>query len=74
MRPQPIDVAHAGFLLPESVLWTDWFSVLAAFVAINTMIYVSLGVIRILPRPRRRSFSGASRRSETRSIHPDSPV
>lgn len=74
-----IDSAHAtdqihlaGILLPESVLATDWFSVLAAFVAINTVMYVTLAVIKSLPKihvrdllPRRYT------RAETRSIHPD---
>lgn len=65
---------RAGFLLPESVLQTDWFSVLATFVAINTVIYVVLGVIKLIPKVRLQRRSGASRRSETRSIHPDAPV
>jgi len=64
-----------GILLPEEWLQTEWFSVLATFVAINTLIYVVLGVIKIIPKIRvRRAYSGASRRSETRSIHPDAPV
>ena len=45
------------------------------FVAINTVVYLVLGMIKILPRFRfRRRHRGASRRSETRSIHPDAPV
>lgn len=67
-------IAPTGFLLPESVLQSDWFSVLATFVAINTIIYVVLGIIKILPKVRLRRHSGASRRSETRSIHPDAPL
>ncbi|MBL3688055.1 hypothetical protein D3248_13965 [Leucobacter zeae] len=66
---------RSGLLLPEQWLQTDWFSVLATFVAINTLIYVVLGVLKILPRIRfRRAHTGASRRSETRSIHPDAPM
>lgn len=67
-------IAPTGFLLPESVLQSDWFSVLATFVAINTIIYVVLGIIKVLPKVRLRRHSGASRRSETRSIHPDAPL
>jgi hypothetical protein len=68
-------IAPTGILLPEEVLQSDWFSVLATFVAINTVIYVVLGVIKILPKVNVRGrHSGASRRSETRSIHPDAPV
>ena len=66
---------HTGILLPEEVLQTGWFSVLATFVAINTLIYVVLGLIKIVPKfSLRRAYRGASRRSETRSIHPDAPV
>lgn len=68
------DAVRTGFLFPESVLYTDWFSVFATFVAINTVIYVVLGIIKVLPKVRRRSRGGASRRSETRSIHPDAPA
>ena len=67
-------VAPAGILLPEELLYTDWFGVLATFVAINTLIYVVLGLIKVLPRWRRGGYRGASRRSETRSIHPDAPL
>lgn len=64
-----------GILLPQEWLQTDWFSVLAAFVAVNTLIYVVLGLIKIIPMIRwRRAYRGASRRSETRSIHPDAPL
>lgn len=68
-------MVDTGILFPEAWLQTEWFSVLATFVAINTLIYVVLGVIKIVPKIRlRRSYSGASRRSETRSIHPDASV
>lgn len=68
-------IVHAGFLLPAELLQSDWFSVLATFVAINTVIYVVLGIIKIVPKVRlRRTHTGASRRSETRSIHPDAPA
>ncbi len=66
---------HTGILLPEELLASDWFSVLATFVAINTVIYVVLGIIKVLPKVRmRKQHTGASRRSETRSIHPDAVV
>lgn len=65
---------HAGILLPESVLTSEWFAVLAAFVAINTVMYVTLAVSKTVPKihpydlfPRRYT------RAETRSIHPDAP-
>lgn len=63
-----------GLLLPESALDQHWFRVLAAFVAVNTLAYLTLSVTRSLPwthqadqRPRRYA------RGETRSIHPDGP-
>lgn len=62
----------AGILLPESVLHSEVFAVLAAFVAINTVMYAALAVAKILPKihpgdwiPRR------TQRSETRNIQPD---
>ncbi|MET0766390.1 MAG: hypothetical protein ABW075_08165 [Aeromicrobium sp.] len=62
----------AGILLPESVLHHEGFAILAVFVAINTLMYVTLAVVKILPkvyvsdRIRRRNRGPA-----TRSIHPD---
>lgn len=46
-------------------------SVLAAFVAINTVMYVGLALIKMTPRvPLGRRFRRRYERSETRSIHP----
>jgi Flp pilus assembly protein TadB len=63
-----------GVLLPEGFLRSDWFAVLAAFVAINTIMYVALAVATMLPKLYvgdwvRRRYE----RAETRSIHPDGP-
>lgn len=61
-----------GILLPHGLLESDVFATLAAFVAINTVMYVALAVAKILPKVyvsdwvRRRN-----ERSETRGIHPD---
>lgn len=63
-----------GILLPESVLYSNWFSVLASFVAINTVIYLILGITKILPRVRFKSSGGRERRSETRHIDPNAPL
>jgi hypothetical protein len=62
---------HTGILLPVEVLSSGWFTVLAQFVAINTMLYICLTVMKILPAPHRRWRGGPTRRRETRSIHPD---
>lgn len=62
----------AGILLPESVLSSQWFAVLAAFVAINTVMYVTLAVAKTLPKVHPRDlFPRSYTRAETRSIHPD---
>jgi hypothetical protein len=61
-----------GILLPESVVHSRTFAVLAGFVAINTVMYVALSIGKMVPRvyasellPRRYA------RGETRSIYPD---
>lgn len=64
-----------GILLPESFLRSPFFGVLAAFVAINTVMYVALAVAKMLPKPYLTDYlSPRQRRGETRSIHPDGPV
>ncbi|MEN2740252.1 hypothetical protein ABCS02_20845 [Microbacterium sp. X-17] len=62
-----------GIVLPVEVLSSVWFTVLAQFVAVNTVLYVCLTILKILPAPRHRWRGGRSRRRETRSIHPDAP-
>ena len=48
---------------------------LAAFVAINTIVYVTLAVAKILPKVYVSDWFGTSnRRAETRSIDPDARV
>jgi len=60
-------------MIPESVLSTGWFAVLAAFVSINTAMYVVLAVIKALPRIYIRDYLPRRyQRAETRSIYPDS--
>lgn len=47
-------------------------SVLAAFVALNTMLYVGLALIKMTPKLRiGRRFRRDYVRAETRSIHPE---
>ena len=68
-------VVPMGVLLPDSILRNDFIAVLAAFVAINTIVYVTLAVAKILPKFYLRDWLAASnRRSETRSIHPDAAI
>jgi hypothetical protein len=68
-------VTPLGILLPESVLRHELFAVLAAFLAINTIVYVTLAVAKVLPKVYFQDWIGPrNRRAETRSIHPDAPV
>ena len=64
-----------GVLIPEDFLGTAAFQFLAAFVAINTIMYVALAVAKMLPKVYLSDFvSRRGRRRETRSINPDDPV
>lgn len=68
-------VVRSGLILPQSILQSDLFAIFAAFVAINTVIYVVLAVLKILPRPHITDLlQWRNRRGETRSIYPDEPV
>ena len=66
-------IAAQGLLFPQELLQSEAFNVLATFVAINTLLYGTLAMAKILPRfrlPRRRRYT----RRETRSIYPDGPL
>lgn len=64
-----------SMLLPSSFVNSEFFAVLAAFVAVNTVIFASLSIVKIVPKFRfARRRRGRSRRSETRSIYPDGPL
>lgn len=57
-----------GILLDQSVLSTPAFTVFATFVAINTIGYVAITVVKVLPFPRLRRRGGRNRRAEDRGI------
>ena len=62
-------VLPMGVLLPDSILHNQLIAVLAAFVAINTIVYVTLSVAKILPKLYLRDWlASRNRRAETRSI------
>ena len=64
-----------GVLLPDSIMRHEAIAVLAAFVAINTIVYVTLSVAKMLPKVYVSDwFTTRDRRAETRSIHPDAPI
>jgi cellulose synthase/poly-beta-1,6-N-acetylglucosamine synthase-like glycosyltransferase len=48
-------ITSLGILLPASILTTDWYAALTTWVALNTMVFVVLSVLQILP-PMRRWF------------------
>ncbi|MEZ5114701.1 MAG: hypothetical protein R2737_00420 [Candidatus Nanopelagicales bacterium] len=69
----------AGILFPAEWLTSEWFAVWASFVALNTLLYVTLAVAKMLPKVHPadlwfRLRGGRNRRRETRSIYPDAPV
>ena len=43
-------IRSTGLLLPESLVHTNWFAILATFVAINTIIYAALALAKVLPK------------------------
>jgi hypothetical protein len=70
-----VTVVPMGVVLPDSLLRNELIAVLGAFVAINTIVYVTLAVAKILPKVYVRDWIGTrNRRAETRSIDPAAPV
>lgn len=64
-----------GIFVSQSVLNHPVVAVLAAFVAMNTLVYTVLAVGKVLPKVYLSDFfSGRDRRSETRHIDPDAPI
>jgi hypothetical protein len=62
-------VLPTGVMLPESVLHSDSFKIVATFVALNTVMYATLAAVKMLPRPRTPSwFEGRNRRAQDRGI------
>lgn len=73
MTTIPVVVAW-GVLLPEAVLQSNYFAVLAAFVALNTVMYLALAVAKTLPKMYVSDWvARRNTRSQTRSIYPDVP-
>ena len=71
MTLSPALYAH-GLVFSEGVLHSEWFAVLAAFVAINTVMYCVLTIAKMLPKLYVADWvTSANRRTESRSIYPD---
>jgi hypothetical protein len=65
--------ALLAWVLPESIMYSPWFAALSAFVAINTVLYLTLSVIKLFPKAYFSDWvNQRNRRSESRSIYPDS--
>ena len=59
-------------VLPESIMHTPWFASLSMFVAINTVLYLTLAIIKLLPKAYLSDWVNSNnRRGETRSIYPE---
>ena len=59
-------------VLPQSIMHTPWFATLSMFVAINTVLYLTLAIIKLLPKAYLSDWvDQRNRRSESRSIFPD---
>jgi hypothetical protein len=64
-----------GLVLPEEFLSTPAFQFIAAFVALNTIIYAALAIAKMLPKVYVSDWViRRGRRQESRSIDPDDPV
>ena len=62
----------ASILLPESIMHSQWFAVLSMFVAINTVVYLTLAIVKLLPKAYLSYWIDLrNRRGETRSIYPE---
>jgi hypothetical protein len=69
------DIHPLGMVFADSILRSEGFAMLAAFVALNTVMYVVLAIAKMLPKVYFSDLvSHRNRRSETRSIHPDAPA
>jgi hypothetical protein len=59
-------------MLPTAILHSQAFAVLAAFVAINTVMYGALALGKMLPKMYPTDWvTSRNRRVESRSIYPD---
>ena len=54
--------------------WLSRWLAVQTFVALNTLMYVTLAVLKVLPKGYAFSwFSGRNRRAQNRSIYPEPP-
>jgi hypothetical protein len=59
-------------VLPENIMHTPGFAALSTFVAVNTVLYLTMAIIKLLPKAYLSDWiDQRNRRSESRSIYPD---
>jgi len=64
-----------GILFPSSIMNTPFFAGLSALVMLNTLIFVTLAITKVLPELHLSDIvHRRGRREETRSIFPDAPL
>ena len=64
--------AILGSVLPAELMHSHWFAVLTTFVAVNTVLYLTLAIVKILPKAYVSDWiDRRNRRAETRSIYPE---
>jgi hypothetical protein len=64
-----------GLVLPEEFLTTPAVQFIAAFVALNTILYAALAIAKMLPKVYVSDWViRRGRRQESRSINPDDPL
>lgn len=70
-----LGMIQSGVLIPAVFLQSNFFQILAAFVAINTVMYLALAIAKIMPKIYLTDvIRRMNSRSETRSIYPDGPL
>jgi hypothetical protein len=64
-----------GLVLPEEFLTAPAVQFIAAFVALNTILYAALAIAKMLPKVYVSDWViRRGRRQESRSINPDDPL
>jgi hypothetical protein len=53
-----------GILLPSEVMTTGWFQALALFVALNTLVFAVLALVKLVPKRRFRAADAVRRARE----------
>ena len=67
-----MDVGPLASVLSEDIMHSQWFAALTMFVAINTVLYLTLAIIKLLPKAYLSDWvDQRNRRGETRSIYPE---